>query len=66
MTQDIFWELSSNISHFSAIDPPSEVQEIISMYQTMIQQTYDYGIENCFTFKPILDVSYLDRSLQMA
>ncbi|CAO3674677.1 unnamed protein product [Umbelopsis vinacea] len=47
------------------LDPPSEVQEIISMYQTMIQQTYDYGIENCFTFKPILDGKTVAKTLSI-
>lgn len=39
------------------LDIPAEAQNIITMYQKLVQQTLDYGIESCYTFKPILDVS---------
>ncbi|GAB5585264.1 CCA tRNA nucleotidyltransferase [Umbelopsis nana] len=37
------------------LDIPAQVEQVISMYQKLIQQTHDYGIQNCFTFKPMLD-----------
>ncbi|KAG2174604.1 hypothetical protein INT44_006868, partial [Umbelopsis vinacea] len=47
------------------IDIPPEAQSIINMYQKLVQQTLDYGIENCYTFKPILDGKTVTKLLSI-
>ncbi|KAI9289928.1 hypothetical protein BC943DRAFT_341085 [Umbelopsis sp. AD052] len=73
---DYVWPLAVKVSFIADLlsyhdtigitkDIPPEAQSIINMYQKLVQQTLDYGIENCYTFKPILDGKTVTKLLSI-
>ncbi|KAH8553635.1 hypothetical protein BGW37DRAFT_422454 [Umbelopsis sp. PMI_123] len=73
---DFVWPLAVKVSFIADLlsyhdkiggtkDIPPEAQHIITIYQNLVQRTLDYGIENCFTFKPILDGKTVAKMLSI-